>query len=215
MKYKSVIFDLDGTLLDTLDGIAYSCNAVLDELGFPEHPVNSYKLFVGNGLLSLLGRITPENTEPHILKRGCQLFNVIYKDNYRRNCCPYEDVDAMLSECAKRGLSLAILSNKPDSFTQLFVDTFLSQHTFSLVYGQREGFAKKPDPDVALTIARKLKTTPAETLFVGDSGVDIMTGKNAGMTSVGVLWGFRSVTELSDHGAKILISKPLELIDYV
>ena len=121
----------------------------------------------------------------------------------------------MLSALTKHGVMLAVLSNKPHEFTKLFVDEYFPKGLFSIVYGQRNGFPKKPNPAVALEIASMLNSRPTETLFVGDSGVDIMTGKRANMSTAGVSWGFRSVQELSECKADIIVHNPLELEQYV
>ncbi len=121
----------------------------------------------------------------------------------------------MLATLKNQRVSLAVLSNKPHEFTKLFVDAFFPQGLFSVVYGQREGFPRKPDPTVALEIAERLGNRPQDTVFVGDSGVDMMTGKAAGMAAAGVSWGFRSVQELTDNNADIIVHHPLELEQYV
>lgn len=215
MSYSSVIFDLDGTLLDTLSDIASTCNEVLDFHHFPTHPERAYKTFVGDGLEMLIQKITPPNTKKIILKQCYALFSELYSQNWQRNSCPYAGINDMLTALKKHGVMLAVLSNKPHDFTKLFVDEYFSKGLFSIVYGQRDGFPKKPNPAVAIEIASKLHSRPQETLFVGDSGVDIMTGKRANMSTAGVSWGFRSVQELSDCKADIIVHNPLELEQYV
>ena len=215
MPYSSVIFDLDGTLLDTLCDLALTCNEVLSFHHFPTHPEPAYKSFVGNGLQSLIEKITPADTSEYVLNRCCSLFTELYAQNWQRNSCPYAGINDMLSALKTHGVMLAILSNKPHEFTKLFVDEYFPKNLFSVVYGQRNGFPKKPDPGVALEIAAMLHSQPQETLFVGDSGVDIMTGRRAKMSTVGVSWGFRSVQELSECKADIIVHNPLELEKYV
>jgi phosphoglycolate phosphatase len=215
MAYSSVIFDLDGTLLDTLVGLAETCNEVLTMHNFPTHPTLSYKDFVGDGLQSLIQKITPAGTDGIVLHQCSALFTKRYAQNWQRNSCPYTGISAMLSALKKHGVLLAVLSNKPHDFTKLFVDELLPRGLFSIVYGQREGFPRKPDPTVALEIAASLGCRRQDTVFVGDSGVDMMTGKAAGMTAVGVSWGFRSVQELTNNNADIIVHNPLELEQYV
>lgn len=215
MPCLSVIFDLDGTLLDTLFDLAATCNDVLAAQHFPTHPMQAYKTFVGDGLHALMQKITPADADEEVIKKCCVLFTRRYSRNWKRNSCPYAGINDMLSALQKHGLMLAVLSNKPHEFTKLFVDHFFSPGLFSIVYGQRDGFPKKPDPSVALDIAAKFGTRPGETLFVGDSGVDIMTGKAAYMVTAGVSWGFRSVQELNEHKADIIVHNPLELEQYV
>jgi phosphoglycolate phosphatase len=215
MSYLSVIFDLDGTLLDTLDDLAATCNEVLEYHNFPTHPVVAFKTFVGDGLQILMHKITPVGTSEMVLQQCCELFTKRYSQNWKRNSCPYDGINDMLSALKGHGVMLAVLSNKPHEFTKLFVDEFFPQGFFSIVCGQRHGFPKKPDPMVALNIAIQLGVLPRETLFVGDSGVDIMTGKAAEMGTVGVSWGFRSVEELTENNADIIVNSPLELEKYV
>ncbi len=215
MPYLSVIFDLDGTLLDTIVDLAETCNEVLALQHFPTHPIPAYKTFVGDGLQSLIRRITPADTDDIVLRQCCTLFAEQYARNWKRNSCPYGGISDMLSALKKHGILLAVLSNKPHEFTKLFVDEFFPPGLFSIVYGQREGVPKKPDPTVALEIAEILGSRPQDTIFVGDSGVDMMTGKTAGMIAAGVSWGFRSVQELTDNKADIIVHNPMELEQYV
>jgi phosphoglycolate phosphatase len=215
MPCLSVIFDLDGTLLDTLADLAETCNLVLEGHHFPTHSADNYKNFVGDGLQMLMKRITPVGTEDRIIQQCCISFSRLYSQRWKRNSCPYEGINDMLSALKRQGVMLAVLSNKPHEFTRLFVDEFFPHGQFSIVYGQRDGFPKKPDPTVALEIASRFGTRPQDTLFVGDSGVDIQTGKAAGMLTAGVSWGFRSRQELTENNADILVHNPLELQQYV
>lgn len=213
--YKSIVFDLDGTLLDTLSGLVSTCNAVLARFDFPLHSSEKYKIFVGDGLATLMERITPEGTGKPMLDECCRIFNDLYAKNWKNSCGPYAGVGELLQALRANSFHLAVLSNKPHAFTSIIVEYFFPGTTFSLVYGQRDGFAKKPDPQVALEIAAKLSCKPCETVFVGDSGVDIRTGKAAGMLTVGVTWGFRDREELLENRADIIINKPMELLNHV
>ena len=215
MKCLSIIFDLDGTLLDTLVDLADSCNEVLLYHHFPVHPIEAFTNFVGDGLWTLMTRITPVGTNDQIIQNCCKLFAEKYEQNWKRNSCPYQGINDMLSALKLHGVKLAVLSNKPHEFTNLFIGEFFQDGIFSIVYGQRDGFPKKPDPTVALEIASQLDVRPQNTLFVGDSGVDIMTGNAAGMMTAGVSWGFRSVQELIDNNADIIVYNALELEQYV
>ncbi len=215
MPYSSIIFDLDGTLLDTLTDLAETCNEVLIHHHFPTHPLPAYKNFVGNGLNTLIERMTPVGTADIVVQRCTTLFTEIYSQNWKRKSCLYDGINAMLSALKEHGMLLAILSNKPHEFVTLCVDDFFSDGLFSIVYGQRTGFPKKPDPTVALEIAERLGTRPQDTVFVGDSGVDMKTAKAAGMTAAGVSWGFRSIEELTDNKADIIVHNPSELQQYV
>lgn len=215
MNCLSIIFDLDGTLLDTLADLAETCNELLQEHDLPTHPTAAYRNFVGDGLQTLIRRITPIGTEEIFIKQCCALFEERYARNWKRNSCPYPGIDDMVAALKMHGVKLAVLSNKPDAFTKLFVDEFFPMGQFSIVHGQRQGIPKKPDPTVALAIAAQLNVRPQETLFVGDSGVDIKTGKAADMLTAGVSWGFRSVRELTENNADIVFHNPLELQQYV
>jgi len=215
MPNLSVIFDLDGTLLDTLADLADTCNEVLAFYHYPTHPTDAFTTFVGDGLRILMQRITPTGTGEPEIQQCCALFTELYASNWKRNSCPYMGINAMLSALKKNGIMTAVLSNKPHEFTKLFINEFFPPDMFALAYGQRDGFPKKPDPKVALEIAEKLGTRPRRTLFVGDSGVDMKTGKAARMVTVGVSWGFRSVEELVENKADAIVHNPLELEQYV
>jgi phosphoglycolate phosphatase len=213
--YTTIIFDLDGTLLDTLSGIATTCNIVLAKQGFPLHPIEDYRYFVGEGLKALMEKITPAGTGKDTIDACCGSFTELYADHWKNSCTVYAGMAELLLALRKNGFRLAVLSNKPHAFTSLIVEDFFPGQIFSLVYGHREGFARKPDPAVALEIAAKLGAQPAETIFIGDSGVDIRTGKAAGMLTVGVTWGFRRKAELQENQADLIINSPMELLHHV
>lgn len=215
MLYASIIFDLDGTLLDTLEDLAAAANKVLAEFGFPTYNQAEYTSFIGDGLRSLMQRITPTDTRSSVLDACCKRFLILYDEIWREHSHPYPGIPEVLATLSKNNINLAVLSNKPHEFTHLFVNEFFPAGTFAAVYGQRQGFAKKPDPAVAMTIATQLDTEPFKILFVGDSGVDIRTGKAANMATAGVSWGFRSIKELQDNGADYIFYSPSELLDHV
>jgi len=215
MLYSSIIFDLDGTLLDTLANICETSNAILAQQSFPVHKQEDYKYFIGSGLRNLMETITPNGTSIKTIDESCDLFMQLYAKNCRRNSSLYAGISDMLHALKKREVKLAVLSNKPHAFTTLLVDEFFPKDMFSLVYGQRDGIPKKPDPTVALEIAKALDSLPQNTFFVGDTAVDILTGRSANMKTVGVLWGFRDEKELTDYKADIIIKNPLELMNYV
>jgi len=212
---KAVIFDLDGTLLDTLEDLAASGNEVLAGRGFPIHPPEAYRTFVGAGMDQLVRAIFPEHARP---APGRETETVLgeYREAYSRRwqltTRPYEGIEPLLAALASRGLALAVLSNKAHDFTLRCVEAFLPGAPWHTVLGAREGVPKKPDPAAALELAARLAADPGQCLFLGDSDVDILTAKNAGMRPVGVSWGFRPVAELRDAGAEHIIDRPDELL---
>ncbi len=215
MHKKTVIFDLDGTLLDTLADLAYAGNAVLAEYGFPEHPVDKYKYFVGDGMRVLIERIVPSTCTLEEINTCCAAFNRIYGECWDRSTTLYSGVQDMLKRLTNEGVRLAILSNKPHQFTTACVKRFFPQQRFDLVFGQRDDVKKKPDPAGALEIAEKLGVQPSECVYVGDTAVDMQTGKSAGMFTVGVLWGFRTLRELQENKADLIVHHPMEIVDHV
>ncbi len=214
MSYKAVLFDLDGTLLDTLEDIAISCNRALLIHKLEPHPVAAYRYFVGRGLFSLIESVIPEERRnEQTIASVAGSFNEEYEKNWAVNSRPYDGVYEMLSRLAALGIPMAILSNKPQVFTEICVKKMLADFSFFPVLGQREGVAKKPDPAGALDVAEQLGLAPDEFLFLGDSSIDMLTAIRSEMTPVGALWGFRDEEELHKSGAEYLLSHPLMLID--
>ena len=212
--FKAVLFDLDGTLLDTLDDLAGAANKVLEKHGLPVHPREAYKYFVGDGLQVLMERIVPAaERNPALLKELAADFRQVYGQTWQVHSRPYPGIDAMLKGLAGAGLRLAVLSNKPHDFTRLCVDNLLPGHSFDLILGQREGVAKKPDPAGAIEVAQTLCLAPEQFLYLGDTAVDMETAKRAGMRAVGVLWGFRDEVELRNAGAEHILHSPMEALD--
>jgi len=208
-----VLFDLDGTLLNTLDDLADSVNEVLTERGLPTHPVDAYRYFVGDGAATLIHRVLPDGARTADLESRCLTrFREIYATRWNLKTVPYDGIPAMLAALARRGIRLAVLSNKPHDATEQCVSELLKGVRFDAVQGQTAEIAKKPDPGGALAIARQLGLRPAEFLYVGDTATDMQTAVRAGMTPVGVLWGFRTADELVQHGARALIAHPSELL---
>jgi phosphoglycolate phosphatase len=214
MPYRAAIFDLDGTLVDSLRDLADTANQILAEFGYPIHPVDAYRYFVGDGLQTLIERISPAGLTEREHEDCLQRFKEIYTLNWRRNSCPYPGIHAMLAGLKNAGLSLAVLSNKPHSFTLEFVDYFFPGGIFPIVFGQRPEVEKKPSPAGALEIARMMAVAPSECLYIGDTAVDMQTGKSAGMFTVGVLWGFRERQELLDHRADKIVHHPMEIVEH-
>ncbi|MEN6315548.1 MAG: HAD-IA family hydrolase [Clostridiaceae bacterium] len=214
MRFKAVIFDLDGTLLDTLDDLADSMNCVLSGRHYPIHEAGAYKYFVGNGLRDLVRRTFPEDARyDENVDRGLAELRDEYGKRWSSKTKPYKDIDALLSGLADTGMKMAVLSNKADDFTKQMIRKFLPDWHFSLVLGERSGVPRKPDPAGALEIASTLGIQPEDCLYLGDTGVDMKTAVSAGMYPVGVLWGFRKAEELVESGARLLITNPAVLLD--
>jgi len=209
MKHEAVLFDLDGTLLNTLEDLADSANAVLERRGHPTHPVEAYKFFVGGGVKRLVAEMLPESERDE--KTIAQCIGEVrdeYGKRWANKTRVYEGVPEMLAECARRKVPMAVYSNKPDDFTAKCVDRFFPEGRFAVVIGARPENPRKPDPTVALDIARQMGVPPAAFLYLGDTSTDMQTAVAAGMFPVGALWGFRTAEELHINGARELIEKP-------
>jgi len=212
-EIRAVLFDLDGTLLDSLEDIADSCNAALRELGMPGHPVESYKYLVGDGVGMLIKRaVTPGRDDPATLEHCAKLYRAHYARNWNNKTRLYDGIAGMLDDLAGRAaVKMAVLSNKSHEFTVQCVEAYLSRWNFAAVLGQREGVPRKPNPTAALEIARIVKVEPFQFLYLGDTATDMQTARAARMTPVGVLWGFRQRDELETNGAEFILGHPSEL----
>jgi phosphoglycolate phosphatase len=215
-QFDAVLFDLDGTLLDTLRDIGDACNRVLVERGYPPHPIDAYRYLVGDGARMLWARALPESHRDDATIETCLAAYIQeYARGWNVNTQPYEGIGEMLDALVERGLKLAVLSNKPHPFTVQCVDTFLARWQFHAVRGQSDAFPRKPDPASARHVAQQLGTTPDRVCYVGDTATDMQTATAAGMYPVGVLWGFRERDELEANGAKRIIAHPRELLPLV
>jgi len=214
MQFDAILFDLDGTLLDTLDDLAESCNSALRQLGCPEHPRQAYKYFIGDGVENLVRRALPQDRcDASTLARCAELMRVEYSQRWAEKTRPYPGIPELLDALAARRVPMAVLSNKPDQFARLCVERLLPQWRFEVVLGAGDSFPRKPDPAAALEIAERLRLPPEKILYLGDTNTDMQTAVAAGMYPAGVLWGFRTADELSAHGAKVLIRHPSELLE--
>lgn len=214
MRFKAAVFDLDGTLADTLEDLADSMNAALEEFGFPRHGVDPYRYFVGRGMLNLARSAAPEGTDEAALADLRDNMVARYRSNWAVKTRPYSGIPELLPAMKKRGLRLAVLSNKPDVFTKLMVERFFPG-VFDSVAGARDDVPIKPDPAGALAIARDFGVDPAACLYLGDTNTDMKTGRAAGMFTIGVSWGFRPVRELEEAGAQAVIDAPAEALRYI
>jgi phosphoglycolate phosphatase len=208
---RGVIFDLDGTLLDSLGDIGGAMNEALEERGFPTHPLDAYLQMVGEGVEQLARRALPNDADVDLAA-----FIAAYRSRYaarmERHTRPYDGIPAMLDALTARGVKLAVLSNKREEFTVELVRRQLARWAFVEVRGERSGVPRKPDPHAALGLAQTLGLKPAECAFVGDTPIDVKTALNAGMLPVAVLWGFRTRAELAEAGAKHTLERPHELL---
>ncbi len=211
---KALIFDLDGTLLDTLRDLAVSANHVLEENGYPPHPLKAYNYLVGQGVRHLIEYALPAPArDPATIDRLIAGFSAYYDTHWDVHTRAYPGIKPMLDTLFKTERPVCILSNKPHAFTVKCVNKMLAGYPFRIVMGQKEPFPRKPDPQSALHIARELHLSPREIMFCGDTSIDMQTATRAGMHAVGVTWGFRPRQELLEHGARELAESPAEIID--
>ena len=214
--YKGIIFDLDGTLADTIDDIAGSMNRVLLAHGFPVRTIDEYKYLVGKGLDNLVVQALPQAAR-HPLKTSSYLAEMIA--DYSMHCMDktrlYKGIPELLEELIRRNLKLAVFSNKSEPLTIRIVARLMAEVRFVKVIGARSDLPKKPDPYGALMISDYMGLPPAEIVYVGDTDVDMITANQAGMFAVGVSWGFRSKEELLASGARIILGRPGELLEKV
>lgn len=209
--YRTVIFDLDGTLLNTLEDLADAGNWVCRYNGWPEHSLEEYRTMVGHGLADLVRKFSPESCRsPLMLVNTLSQFNGYYGQHNMDKTRPYEGLENLVAELNRQGLRLAVYSNKADDFSRQIVEHFFPG-MFALVRGKVRGVPVKPDPTGVRQILTELGADPAQTLFVGDSSVDIETAHNAGLAACGVTWGFRSRESLVAAGADFLADTPKDL----
>jgi len=212
--YKAVIFDLDGTLLDTITDIAISCNYVLEKYNHSPLPIEDYKILVGQGASQLFKDLLPKLSLEE-QNNALALFENYYAKEFSKNTKLYKDINKVLTYFQIKNIKMAILSNKPNSFTKKCALKYLKNWKFDAVYGIREGIERKPNPAGVIEILKELDVKAEDTLFVGDTKVDMLTAKNSNMDSIGVLWGFREKEELINNGAKFIVKDPIEIIKLI
>jgi phosphoglycolate phosphatase len=212
MKFSGVLFDLDGTLLNTIDDLAESMNSVLEKHGLPQHSVDAYKYFVGEGMENLVRKSIPLDvcTDDFVTA----LFNEMkqtYRSRWNRKTKPYDGITEVLLSIKQAGLRIGVLSNKIHDVTCETVQYYFKQVEFDIVIGHRD-FRRKPSPDAALFVAQQWGVVPEQILYIGDSMTDMQTATNASMVPAGVLWGFRDKKELLENGAQYILDKPLDIL---
>lgn len=216
MTFKAVLFDMDGTLIDAADGIGDSMNHVLELNHLPVHPIKDYIKWIGDGMENLVISALPVNKREDTFINKCVVeMKVAYEKLWINKTHLYPGISELLTCLCQCNFKLAVLSNKPNKFTRIIIETLFKKWNFDAVYGLRDGYLRKPDPITALEIAAELGLDPSYFIYLGDSSTDIKTAINAGMYPVGVSWGYRSADSLIISGAKKIINEPKELLSII
>ncbi|MGI6746405.1 MAG: Phosphoglycolate phosphatase [Firmicutes bacterium ADurb.Bin300] len=214
MKYKAVIFDMDGTLLDTLDDLADSTNFALGSMGFPQRTKAEIKAFVGNGVERLISLSVPRSISKEDKQKCIEIFKAHYAENSRNKTKPYEGILELLKLLKKKKIKTGVVSNKyQPALIKLCTEFF--EELIDFAVGEKAGVPKKPSPECVYECMEKLGCEKQQTLFIGDSDIDVLTAKNAGLCCVGVLWGFRDENLLKTAGAEYIVKSPLEIVDII
>ena len=213
--YKAVIFDLDGTLVNSLEDLAISTNYALSTHGFPTHETEKYKYFVGDGMIKLMERVLPEENRDEVtIKKVFESFFKYYSEHYLNKTVAYDGIRNVLEGLKADGIKIAVVSNKRDDMAKIVVDKIFGD-IFDFVVGKREGYPTKPDPKLTLEVIDILGVNPKECAFVGDSGMDMAAAKNSGCLAVGVLWGFREAEELNKNGADYILNATNQITELI
>jgi phosphoglycolate phosphatase len=212
MNQQAIIFDMDGTLLDTLYDIGAAANHALSTHGFPTHDLEAFRWFVGEGSATLITRaLPPEHRAPGHIQSCLQAFFDYYSQHWSEATQPYSGIYDLLETLERKQIRMAVVSNKPHQFTNPMMTHYFNRFTFEPIWGQRDGIAKKPDPTQALQAAQIMGVAAENCIFLGDSAVDMQTAKSAGMLPIGAGWGFRPADELWQAGAAQVIAHPMDL----
>ena len=212
MKYEAVIFDLDGTLVDTLEDLKDSVNFALSSFGFPERSIEEVRSFVGNGVRRLMYLSVPEGTDKDTAEKCLEVFKEHYKTNSRNKTKPYDGIAEMLDTLCENGIKTAVVTNKMHTAAKDIVEFYFGEK-ISITVGQLDGIAQKPQPDGVLKAIETLGVSKEKAVYVGDSEVDCITAKNAQIDCIGVTWGFRSREILKENGANVIVDSPAEILN--
>ncbi|MFZ2537487.1 MAG: HAD family hydrolase [Oscillospiraceae bacterium] len=213
---KAVIFDLDGTLANTINSIAYFANKALSQYGYEEIETEKYRYLVGNGADNLVRGMlkTIDNYTEEGFENVRALYNKSYDDDFMHLTTAYDGIAELISSLKAMGIKLCVLSNKPHSTTEKIVQALFPEH-FDICYGKREDIPRKPDSTAVLNILDELSISAEECIYIGDTSTDMQTGRNANLFTIGVLWGFRDRQELEENGADIIASSPFQILEYI
>ncbi len=211
MNYQLIIFDLDGTVLNTLEDLYRSTDYALKQCGFPERTKDEIRQFVGNGIRKLIERAVPAQTPEEQIRQVHQVFTEYYEKHCADNTRPYDGIPEVLQKLRQSGMKTAVVSNKADYAVQILCKDYFPG-MFDAVAGEREGIRRKPAPDAVQAVLQALQISKEKAIYIGDSDVDIETAENAGMSCISVAWGFRDREFLLRHGAQKIISRPEELL---
>jgi phosphoglycolate phosphatase len=215
MKFKGVIFDLDGTLVNSLEDLADSTNSVLSGFNYPVHELGSYKSFIGNGIRNIVRLALPESDRDELTVAKCyDLMKEVYSNRCVNKTKPYDGIIDLLKELRSRNMKLSVLSNKTDELVRKIIQILMPGY-FDIIVGLSTEAQRKPNPVGALLISEKLRIPPENIVYLGDTGIDMQTAKNAGMYGVGALWGFSNGENLLNNGAKYILDHPMDLLTFL
>lgn len=213
---KLAIFDLDGTLINSIEDLSNATNFALKECGFETHLVEKFYYFVGDGANNLISRAIPEGSRSdETIKKVKGIFADYYSKNYCEKTYIYDGISELLKELQAKDIKFAVASNKPDEFTKIIINKLFGEDTFDFVQGNKDGVPHKPNPQIIDEIVSILEVDKHNCVMIGDTDVDIKTGKNAGIKTIGCLWGFREIEELKKAGADFIAEKPLDILKFL